>query len=130
MATILVPAGIIAALILFRWARTLALYALAAGVIWVMFHHAHAQKSTMVQCRTGHVVQMVPDYACDALLEGYGYLNIAGEKPVQNGSMDRLGVFACSKAMARHFEGGHSERFIQPCQQMWTQEGYARAQMR
>lgn len=130
MAVILTISGIIAALILFRWARTLALYGLAAVVIWLWVHSAHAQKSVVVQCRTGHVLQMVPDYACDALLDGYAYLNIAGEKPVQNGSMDRLGVFACSKAMARHFEGNHAEYFIQPCQQMWTQEQYARAEMR
>lgn len=40
---ILIPAGILAALIFFRWARTLALFLAAALVIWFVIHMSHAR---------------------------------------------------------------------------------------
>lgn len=70
---IIAPAGVLAALILFRWARTLALFGLGAMVVWFMTHPAHAQKTTLVQCDAGGRYT-VPDNVCDVLLEGFSKL--------------------------------------------------------
>ena len=127
MEIIIIPA-VISALILFRWARTLALFGLAALVLWIWAHNAHAQKRVMVECQTGHIAQNVPDYACDALTEGYQMLNFSQRRRMN--SQDQTGILDCAKVVARHFEGNHPEWFIEPCQRMWTQEQYARAAMR
>ena len=116
LAFIIIPAGIIAALILFRWARTLVCVGL---VLWLLAHHAHAGQTPMVQCTTGSVSQVVPDYACDALTIGYAELRFkGGEDP---------GQWRCAIAIGRYI-GRDASNFIGMCQRMWTIETTHRAQ--
>lgn len=42
MTPILIIAGVLAALILFRWARTLLIFGIAAAAVWFFMTHAHA----------------------------------------------------------------------------------------
>lgn len=44
MTPILIIAGVLAGLILFRWARTLLIFCVAAAAVWFFMTHAHAQK--------------------------------------------------------------------------------------
>lgn len=87
---ILIPAGIIAALICFRWARWLAL---ASVLVWLVSHRAHAQASPIVQCQIGAFSGVMPDYACAALTRGATKL-LFGVTPMAG--VDYTGVRACA----------------------------------
>jgi hypothetical protein len=99
MTIILIPAGILAALICFRWARTLALWLVVALVVgFFVSVHAHAQSSPMVQCQIGSWAQVMPDYACEAARRGSDKL-----VPRDVGS-----IFACAKEMDRTLQASQS----------------------
>lgn len=111
MTPIVIVAGTIAALILFRWARTLLIFGIAGLVLWFFVHHAHAQPSMMVQCRTGATAIVVPDYVCDAFLDGFRHV-----------TREASSIPECSKAIALHFENGNPLGYFGPCQRMWAGE--------
>lgn len=113
---ILIPAGTLAALILFRWARTLALFLAAALVIWFVIHmsHARAQAIPAVQCRTGNLVQLTSGDVCDALLAGYRKIH-----PGPSAGQAQTGVMDCAKEIAAQLEPNYPNRFIGVCTQMW-----------
>lgn len=119
MTPILILAGAIAALICFRWARTLLIFGIAAVVLWFFVHHAHAQKSVMVQCRTGASSDVVPDYACDALLDGFAHLSTVEGK-------ENASVMECATVMASHFPNGNRYEYLPYCQHMLVAELTAR----
>jgi hypothetical protein len=123
MAIILIPAGIIAALIMFRWARTLALWAFGALLVWGYICFAHAEQYPMVQCELGSVSQVVPSYACDALTLGYNELRFVGE------DTGRQSMMRCSEVIGRYVHKG-PEQFINACYRMWEAETTAQAQAR
>lgn len=79
-------------------------------------HPAHAQKTSVVQCQTGTVVQIVPDYACDALMAAFPKM-----KKVDD--MD-----ACSEEMARRL-GGNEVRFRDMCYKLYLRDLYNRQWM-
>lgn len=75
MMLIIVLAGTFAALVLFRWARTVALFVAAAAVLWLcLTGTGHAQKQMMVQCTLGTQTAFVTDDYCDALLDVRAWL--------------------------------------------------------
>lgn len=124
MTQILTIAGILAALILFRWARTIALFVFGALLIWGYVCFAHAQKSPMVQCVTGTVSQVVPDYACDALADGFRELRFD-----TNSDSARTSTMRCAEAVSRHLVGGPMQ-FLAICSRMQVSEMVHRTQMR
>jgi hypothetical protein len=89
---------------------------IAAVVLLSMTGYAHAQSSTMVQCRTGATAIVVPDYVCDALLDGFRHLSTEQNK-------SKASMMECSKAMARHFVPGNNQYwYLEPCQRMLAGE--------
>jgi hypothetical protein len=110
MTPLFIIAGVLAALICFRWARTLLIFGIAAMAVWFFMTHAHAQQSALVQCRVGATIfRSVPDYACDALMDGF--------KRITN---DASSIAQCSGTMSRHFQNGAANGYYQPCQRMWA----------
>jgi len=59
----------------------------------------HAQQSPMVQCRIGSFVQVVPDFACDGLMQGATKLRRDGH-PSDGG--DYTGILHCAAEVAQY----------------------------
>lgn len=89
-------AGILAALCLFRRARTVALFLFGGLVLWSLA--AHAQRSTIVDCAIGQHAVQVTDWQCDVLQDVYDKLRRVDE-PVRYGP-------ACADELARRFGSG------------------------
>jgi hypothetical protein len=83
-------------------------------MLWFFVGHAHAQSSAMVQCRAGYSRSVVPDYVCDALLDGFQY--IRAHDPQWEG------LRKCAKAMSTHFVNKEPNYYIEPCTNMWRAE--------
>lgn len=109
----LVIAGLLAALVLFRWARTLAMIALVATALWFAAHRSHGQPAPMVECRIGSFVRVVPDYACAALSSGSQKLRLAADPDIM-----RASVMACATEMARQLNPTYPNQFLGVCQEM------------
>ena len=91
---------------------------IAAALLAIMLTSAaHAQKTSVVQCQTGTVVQIVPDRACDALMAAFPKM-----KKVDD-------MVACSDEMARRL-GGNEVRFRDMCYKLYLRDLYNRQWMR
>jgi hypothetical protein len=96
LALIVVPAGLIAALICFRWARLVLICGIIGTVIWM--HSAHSQSSPIVQCHIGTWAEDMPDFACDAVTQ-------AVRKLVPRNPRSE---FACATAIQRQVQTTNS----------------------
>lgn len=124
LAVILVPAGFIAALICFRWARWLAVAAVVFTVLWLAgrTHNAHAQASPIVQCRIGAFSAVMPDYACVAMTHAATKL-MFGVTPMPGA--DYTGVRACA-ADAGAQMGLQPYAMVGECNAIWREMVTAR----
>ena len=51
-------------------------FSMLAAVLWLFVAlPAHAQQSPMVQCRVGSWAEVMPDFACDAVMDGAAKLH-------------------------------------------------------
>jgi hypothetical protein len=97
---------------------------IAGAVLWFFVGHAYAQSSAMVQCRTGATAIVVPDYACDALLDGFRHLSIIKDHESRS-------VMECSEVVSRHFGNGNNRYgYLDHCQRMLNGEMIARLSRR
>jgi hypothetical protein len=102
--------GIIAALICFPGLRWLTV---AALTMWFFATVAHAESSPIVQCRIGSFVQMMPDYACEALEAGAEKLHPDQSVPVNSG------VRECSAEMTQYLDV-RPDQMINVCISVWV----------
>jgi hypothetical protein len=76
MAALLALGGILAALCLFRWARTLALFVFGAAVVWfALTVSGHAQRTPMVECTVGTRAIETTDAGCDLVLDMFSKMS-------------------------------------------------------
>jgi len=73
---------------------------------------AGAQQSPMVQCRIGSWVQVMPDYACEAMEAG-------AEKLRPNEPAPTSGVKECAAEMTQYLKA-RSDQMINPCVSVWV----------
>lgn len=98
--------GTLAALCLFRWARTLALLAFAAALVWSVV--AHAQSYPIVQCHVAAIVMETTDFQCEALLRGAKLIDVSRYQ--QTNSL-------CAHEVARHLDAPW-QTFMSVCHEM------------
>lgn len=70
MTLILIPAAL-AALWCFRSARTVALFGIAALILWACLSSSHAQMTAIVNCRAGAHAYTVDETFCPFILRAY-----------------------------------------------------------
>lgn len=89
------------------------LYILAALALTTF--PAHAQKSAIVQCQVGVSVSRVPDYVCDAMLEGYPVISFTPN----NKARWENSLRACSAVVGRRLTANYPGALDSLCLRMW-----------
>jgi hypothetical protein len=98
---------------LFRPFRSLMGILLFVGLCFVAYGCStmpgHAQQSPIVQCQVGSWAQVMPDYACDAVMSGVAKLR----------TDDAHSLFACEDEISRSVQASYTAR-ANICQGIWS----------
>jgi hypothetical protein len=69
---------------------------------------SHAQKSTIVQCRIGSFAEVMPDFACDALMKGAAKLR-----------REPHSIMDCADEMLKYIDATRAKTIV-PCNEIWA----------
>lgn len=116
MTLILLPAAL-AALWCFRSARTVALFGIAALILWACLSSSHAQMTAIVRCQMGKAVFVLDADVCEVATAFYrkNYPLPTNTSPAP--------ITRCANTIARDLgvRDIFSGRFLELCRAMWAE---------